>query len=146
MNRWSGKCTKKKTGNTVWGTGLIIHPYAPHLGASPDGLVFDKKHGYGLLEIKCPGGKKTTTLQVALASKNFILCKDSKNEVQVKKNHAFFYQIQGQLLVSGMLWCDLVIYFKTNELFLKRIAIDQEFCEKMYTELTDLFNKYVLKQ
>lgn len=36
--------------------GLIIHPDAPHLGASPDGKVVDpnKEPPYGLVEVKCP--------------------------------------------------------------------------------------------
>lgn len=36
--------------------GLIINPVYPHLGASPDGLVFDPQQSdpNGTLEIKCP--------------------------------------------------------------------------------------------
>lgn len=36
--------------------GLIIHPDAPHLGASPDGKVVDpnEEPPYGLVEVKCP--------------------------------------------------------------------------------------------
>ncbi|KAL7859962.1 hypothetical protein SRHO_G00151090 [Serrasalmus rhombeus] len=39
--------------------GLIIHPDAPWLGASPDGVVFDPTEypQFGLVEIKCPNVK-----------------------------------------------------------------------------------------
>lgn len=39
--------------------GLVIHPDAPWLGASPDGLVFDPcaELPFGLVEIKCPNVK-----------------------------------------------------------------------------------------
>lgn len=39
--------------------GLIIHPGAPHLGASPDGNVVDPNEDppYGLVEVKCPDMK-----------------------------------------------------------------------------------------
>ncbi|XP_039670274.1 uncharacterized protein LOC120567383 [Perca fluviatilis] len=39
--------------------GLVIHPDAPWLGASPDGLIFDPfaQPPFGLVEIKCPNVK-----------------------------------------------------------------------------------------
>lgn len=39
--------------------GFVIHPDAPWLGASPDGLIFDPSEPcqFGLIEIKCPNVK-----------------------------------------------------------------------------------------
>src|SRR5699024_6360359 len=48
----------KKTNNKVFKNGLIVHPLAPHLGASPDGIIYNNEEGYGVLEIKCPYSKK----------------------------------------------------------------------------------------
>src|SRR5687768_14144307 len=33
--------------------GLVVNPLYPHLGASPDGLLFSKTFGAKLIEIKC---------------------------------------------------------------------------------------------
>lgn len=53
--------------------GLVIHPDAPWLGASPDGIIFDPSEPcpFGLIEMKCPNGvrqiraKKTPCLLLA---------------------------------------------------------------------------------
>ena len=39
--------------------GLIVHPDAPWIGASPDGVVFDPTEHpqFGLVEMKCPNVK-----------------------------------------------------------------------------------------
>ena len=39
--------------------GLVIHPDAPWLGASPDGLVYDplERPSFGLVEMKCPNAQ-----------------------------------------------------------------------------------------
>jgi len=41
--------------------GLYINPIAPHLGASPDGMVSCSCCGPGSLEIKCPYSVRETT-------------------------------------------------------------------------------------
>ena len=38
--------------------GLYINPLAPHLGASPDGLISYDCRGLRIFEIKCPFSKK----------------------------------------------------------------------------------------
>jgi len=44
-------------------TGLHINPKHPHLGASPDGMVFCFCCGESLLEIKCPYSKRDVITQ-----------------------------------------------------------------------------------
>ncbi|XP_033999799.1 uncharacterized protein LOC117493378 [Trematomus bernacchii] len=50
-------CRIKNT--NYWPCGFVIHPDAPWLGSSPDGLVFDPTESppFGLVEIKCPNAK-----------------------------------------------------------------------------------------
>lgn len=50
-------CSLKNVNYSPW--GFIIHPDAPWLGCSPDGVVFDPSENppFGLLEIKCPNIK-----------------------------------------------------------------------------------------
>ena len=40
--------------------GLWVNPKAPHLGASPDGLIFCSCCGSGVLEVKCPYSVRET--------------------------------------------------------------------------------------
>ncbi|XP_031165276.1 uncharacterized protein LOC116057001 [Sander lucioperca] len=49
----------KVKNNSYWPCGFVIHPDAPWLGSSPDGVVFDPTDNppFGLLEVKCPNVK-----------------------------------------------------------------------------------------
>ena len=88
----------KATNNLVEETGLHIHPNGKY-GASPDGLVMDKKDGsQGLLEIKCMYGKRTKTKM-----KQYDFCPNR-----------FFDQIQGQMAICDRPWCDLMIWIPKN--------------------------------
>ncbi len=98
--------------------GFIIHPDTPWLGATPDGLVFDPTEPtpFGLLEIKCPN------------IKNYVDCpyvKMNLGNMELKRSHAYYYQVQGQLLVSGMTWCDFVVSAEEDTL-IDRIYRDTE--------------------
>ncbi|KAK9977251.1 hypothetical protein ABG768_019072 [Culter alburnus] len=80
---------------------LIIHPHAPHLGASPDGKVVDpnEEPPYGLVEVKCPDVE-----DIGEASHiEFV-----GGQPKLKKKHTYNWQVQGQLMVTGLSWCDLV--------------------------------------
>ena len=78
--------------------GLVIHPQVPWLGTSPDGLVYDPTTpSFGLVEIKCPNVK------------NYVECKYllmSNGSFKLRKSHVYFWQVQGQLLITGLALCD----------------------------------------
>lgn len=98
--------------------GLVIHPTTPWLAASPDGVVFDPTEypQFGLVEFKCPNVH------------NFIDCKYVQLEhgsPQLKKSHAYYWQVQGQLLITGMQWCDFVVWAQEDYL-VQQIYVDPE--------------------
>lgn len=85
-----------------WPCGFVIHPDAPWLGCSPDGIVFDpsKNPPFGSVELKCPNAK------------SYVDCKYFKSNghtMSLKRQHAYYWQVQGQLLITGMEWCDFVV-------------------------------------
>ena len=82
--------------------GLIVHPDAPWLGTSPDGLVFDPlaQPPFGLVEIKCPNVTSYVDCKYLNMKEGTLLLKES---------HIYYWQIQGQLMLTGMTWCDFVI-------------------------------------
>lgn len=132
-----------KTNAHVYRPGLVVHPYAAHLGASPDGIVYEENSGYGVLEIKCPYSKKYSTLSGAIRTKNFCLKLDENNQYRLRTNHNYYYQIQGQMLITGAAWGDFVLYLTcSDELFVERIVFDAEFCTKMYQDLTERYLHY----
>ncbi|KAK0136704.1 hypothetical protein N1851_027112 [Merluccius polli] len=82
--------------------GFVIHPDTPWLGASPGGLVYDPSEPcpFGLIEMKCPNVK------------SYVDCpylKMTSGKLALKKTHAYYWQVQGQMLITGMNWCDFVI-------------------------------------
>eukprot|EP00521_Asterionellopsis_glacialis_P010723 CAMPEP_0195299590 /NCGR_PEP_ID=MMETSP0707-20130614/25817_1 /TAXON_ID=33640 /ORGANISM="Asterionellopsis glacialis, Strain CCMP134" /LENGTH=309 /DNA_ID=CAMNT_0040362029 /DNA_START=125 /DNA_END=1054 /DNA_ORIENTATION=+ len=86
------------TKNNAQETGLHIHPNGLY-GASPDGLVIDRKDGSeGLLEIKCMYGKRTKKKM-----KQYEYCP-----------RRFYDQIQGQMAICDRPWCDLIIWIPKN--------------------------------
>ena len=52
-------------------------------------------------------------LQVADTIKDFYVVKDEEN-LKVSKQHNCYYQIQGQLLLSGLEFCDFVVYTRID--------------------------------
>lgn len=98
--------------------GLVIHPDAPWLGASPDGLVYDPRESpsFGLLEIKCPNVKSYVDCKyLKLSNGNFKLW----------KSHAYYWQVQGQLLITGLTWCDFFVWAE-EDFFVQRLEPDME--------------------
>lgn len=98
--------------------GLVIHPQVPWLGTSPDGLVYDPtvNPSFGLVEIKCPH------------MKSYVECKYlsmSNGIFQLKRSHAYFWQIQGQLLLTGLTWCDFFVWAE-DDFFVQRVQVDKE--------------------
>ncbi|ROJ25243.1 hypothetical protein DPX16_20056 [Anabarilius grahami] len=113
--------------------GLIIHPDAPWLGASPDGVVFDptKYPQFGLVEIKCPKVKNIVDCKYLQMDNGFLT---------LKKSHAYYWQVQGQLLVSEMQWCDFMVWAQ-EDYFVQRIHSDTSM-HKVIIEKVDYFYFY----
>lgn len=98
--------------------GFVIHPDAPWLGASPDGLIFDPSESceFGLVEIKCPNVK------------SYVDCpylQMKSGQLALKKSHAYYWQVQGQMLITGMNWCDFVVSAE-DDVFIERIYRDTD--------------------
>ncbi|XP_062393358.1 uncharacterized protein LOC134080770 [Sardina pilchardus] len=98
--------------------GFLIHPDAPWMGSSPDGIVYDPKSQpvFGLVEVKCPNVPSYVDCPyIAL----------SDGTPSLRKTHPYFWQIQGQMLISGCEWCDFVVYTQ-EDMFVERIPRDNE--------------------
>lgn len=111
--------------------GLVVHPNAPWLGVLPDGLVYDPKENpsYGLVHTKC-------THCQSFSECGFLV--SQKGVMQVKTNHSCYWQIQGEMMVTGTSWCDLFVYSK-KDLLVKRIYRDSDMIDVMKKKLHDFF-------
>ncbi|MFH1525607.1 MAG: lambda exonuclease family protein [Bacteroidota bacterium] len=89
---------ESRTFNIVEQVGFV--EYSEWIGASPDGLI----DADGLIEIKCP--KHTTVIEYLLSDK---IPKD------------YYWQMQGQMMVTDRKWCDYFIYHPDLEPIIKRV-------------------------
>ena len=88
---------------------------------------------FGLLEIKCP------------KVKSFIECKYLKEVIgsyRLKHSHSYYYQIIGQMGITGMPWCDFYVYTE-SDYHLERISFDKDFWAVMKHKLDIFFTTII---
>ncbi len=139
------------SGKQVRLCGMFIDLEKPYLCASPYGLVGDD----GLLEIKCPWSAHNLGLlpQEAVADKRIAhsnYCPKSVpgtiNEYELKKNHAYYYQVQGQLHIARKRYCLFVVYTYKG-IFIQKVMRDDMFRrQKMEEKLTKFYMNALLPE
>lgn len=108
--------------------GFVIpdegNKYHDWIGVSPDGLTHDN----GMIEIKCP-----------LMKTHFEYIEGGKLPSEYR------YQVQGQLFVTGLEYCDFVSYCEGMKLFVVRVFPDvelfAEFEQKLDKAIDVILNK-----
>ena len=120
-------------------TGLWVNPLYPHLGVSPDGVTSCSCHGDGLLEIKCPYSSRDTSF---LNKDN---CSFLTESGYLNRKHRYYTQVQGQLMVSGLLFCDFFVW-TPSVCKVERVYPDVRFWEKLVKQLTLFFVTNVLPE
>ena len=116
-------------------SGLWVCSDHPYLGASPDASVFDTVlESHGFAEVKCPYKHRQITPQEAARVDPSFCCELVKFEngderMQLKKNHIYYCQIQGQMAVGRRLWNDFIVY-TTKGIHIERVSFDKHFWEK----------------
>ena len=88
----------RKTPVKVLKSGFVVCLDMPFVGCSPDGRVVDfgcHDH-FGLAEAKCPETKFQVTPLDACQDPNFF-CEAVNGQRKLKKNHAYYTQVQGQM-------------------------------------------------
>ena len=100
-------------------SGLVIDLDELCLACSPDGLVYrpGSSQPLGVVEYKCPYNlaHAVATSQTAVAAaearlKKFYCTLSESGEVQLKKNHDCYFQVEGILPITRYMWCDFVVW------------------------------------
>jgi len=116
-----------RTGNRVKESGFFAHNEIM-AGASPDGLVNDD----GLIEIKSPIEKThLATLHTQ------------------KIPNQYYWQMMGQMWMTGRSWCDYVSYhpkFGDASLFIKRVPRDEDEIAKLEKAVVDFLHKVEIEE
>lgn len=132
---------KNNNNINIYPSGIILSPECPWIAASPDRKVYNpmRQPPFGLLEIKCPMSKTVDQI---------LYLKEVNGEKHLKRNHNYYYQIQTQLAVSGMDWCDFYIYLKDEagvvEDFVETIYYDQLFWSQTKEKIDAFYFNYYI--
>ena len=103
----------KSSGAHLHDVGLIVNPKFPFIGATPDAIIC-KDGKSSIMEVKCPYSARDLTFTEAIDKiKDFFLTKDG-NDIKLKQSHEHYFQVQGQLLVSGATECYFITYTRKD--------------------------------
>ena len=125
--------------------GLVVNPMWPWLGASPDALILDKREEsmYGAVEVKCPASKSGMSIINACSDKSFCL-EIVNGKPCLKKNHVYYYQVQGVMAICQLCFVDFVVY-TVSDVHVERIYFSKVEWEKCtLPELTTFYFNYLM--
>jgi hypothetical protein len=99
-----------------------------YLGASPDGIVVDiNGQPKRVVEVKCPFSAQDMTIEQACHEKKSFCCSlDKNNKPCLKSDHEYYYQVQGQMAITGVHECDFVVW-TPKDMFVQTITFDSKF-------------------
>lgn len=122
-------------------SGFVINPKWPFLGASPDRIRYCKCHGKTLVECKSLFSKRNLLPGIAASEKFDKTTKGFK----LKEETSWYYQIQGQMFITGVRHTDLVIY--TNKgILVVPVKFNEEFCLQMVKKLQVFFKNFMVPE
>ncbi|KAL4105323.1 hypothetical protein QTP88_020571 [Uroleucon formosanum] len=123
---------------------LFVDEQYNFLTSSPDGLVGENE----IIEIKCPHNSKDIIPphQGVVAKKIKFLNICNNGDLQLNKNHNYYYQIQGQLRVANKLSCYFIVW-TPKDMFVEIITRDEDFWRnKMEKQLVEFYNCHLLHE
>ena len=88
--------------------GMFINKEYPWLHATLDFISWCKCCGYGCGEVKCPYCIDGTDFEGYLQKATSCL-EDADGQMRLKRNHKYFYQVQLELFIVNMQFCDFVV-------------------------------------
>ena len=126
--------------------GLTIDPLYPFMGATPDGLINCACCNTGVLEIKCPFRCKHKFFQEAATenSTRFFL-QDINGTLALKEDHSYYYQVQMQMKLCHVQYCDFVVWRK-NDIFIQRIQLNSAFIHEAFAKVEPFIRLAILPE
>lgn len=124
----------QSSGNNYSKCGLIICKSHPFLASSPDGLVDNDI----VVEVKCPYSARNVLINPVHVP---YLREAEHGGLELKKNHNYYYQIQGQMLCTGRRRCHFVV-FTFKHFVLIEIEKDDEFIDEMLNKLKAFYESH----
>lgn len=137
--------TKLDCGLTLNEAGIFISECG-FLGASPDGVVTDHLEcSVCLVEVKCPYKARNKSVEEMYDDPSFC-CSLVNGEPVLKQNHDYYYQVQGQMAITGVHVCDFVVWTPTNFIIIKQTFNETFWKRQCYPLLKDFYFNIMLPE
>lgn len=148
--RYCANIKKRHTKFEVHDSGLVLNPKWPYIGASPDGIISCECCGRGTLEIKCPYCHQGESIDTAATHDKAFCLKKIDGSLSLDKKHAYYYQVQTQIFVCNVSYCDFCVCTFTSEpesgLYIERIYQDTSFWEECSSKAEHFFKICLLPE
>jgi hypothetical protein len=132
----------------ITSSGLVIDSDLPWLAATPDGVVKTSDGEEGLVEVKNVLHRKSITfIQATKNVKDFCLERGEGGKLQLRNHHAYYYQVQIQMHVTGSKWVDFVVRsLDPHQLHIERIPYNSSLCATIIPKLKHFYFKVLLPE
>ena len=97
------------------------------------------------MEVKCPYSYNNKSFLEATGDNGFCLECTPDGTFALKKKHAYFYQVQLQMKLCSVTYCDFVVW-REKELAVIRIGIDEDFLLETTEKATTFYKTGVLPE
>ena len=127
-------------------SGFVVDLANPWLACSPDSIICDpdSETTPRLAEYRCPASAQE--MSPTEATDNFCLHKVSDTQIALRKNHNYYYQVQGAMAVTHRSWCDFVVW-TPRDIYIERIRADPDFwSQKMLPKLERFYMNAILPE
>ncbi|KAL4083865.1 hypothetical protein QTP88_029181 [Uroleucon formosanum] len=122
--------------------GLFVDFNLPFLAASPDGLIGND----AIIEIKCPYSAKDLSPVDAQKQNKLKFMEIESENLILKKNYNYYFQVQGQLHITQRNVCYIVVWTPKG-ISVDTIYRDDEFWNtKMETSLAEFYLDHLLPE
>ena len=128
-------------GCSVMPAGFRISSKMSYIGVSADGYVKCDCQGTGVIEIKCPNTDRNTPLSTLLTKPDILF----NANYNVRRNHKYYCQIQLEMYVCGVLYCDVVIW-QPDSILVVRVERDDSFLTDVLPNLRTAWIKHILPE
>jgi len=114
--------------------GLYIDPSVFWL-ASPDAIVLDptqQQQNKSCLEVKCPFLCEKILFEAACKSVSGFCLVINNGKMFLSRTHTYYYQVQSQMRVTRLPWCDFVVWSPIQDVFIERVLYNPAFIHQQY--------------
>lgn len=133
------------SGLSVTSCGFFICVEHPFLGASPDALAECNCCGLGVVEVKCSLCAQESSIEEAVDGVGSFCLERADGNLQLKRKHPYYYQIQLQIFVTKRSYCDFVVWTE-EELHVERIALDEDLMTEVLPKAETFYKLCILPE